>query len=214
MTTLDVLGYSVAEELQPIIDAIAASLRGRNFFADRAVSVTLPVAEGRTVVVSVRSSSPRLTPLPEAPPRGLNARQLRLVNETIQQKIAEPISVSMLSSIAGLSRSHFSHAFRASVGRTPHEHVVRVRIERAMELMLGTDAPLSEIALTTGFADQAHFSNKFRQTAGLTPTQWRRTHQSDTRAAGAMEPTEGLRPSCKYIAIEHTSVQSMRRSHP
>jgi len=38
------------------------------------------------------------------------------------------------------------------------------------------DVPLSEIALATGFADQAHFSNKFRRMAGTTPTQWRRTH--------------------------------------
>src|SRR5277367_2379706 len=70
--------------------------------------------------------------------RRLDPRQLRLVAETIHQKIGEPISVSALSSVAGLSRSHFSHAFRASLGRTPHAHIVRTRIERAMELMSET----------------------------------------------------------------------------
>jgi transcriptional regulator GlxA family with amidase domain len=96
------LGSSVVAELQPIIDAIAAS------------------------------------------PRGLDARELRLVIGTIQEKIGEPISVSMLSTIAGLSRSHFSHAFRTTVGRTPRAHIVRLRIERAMKLQLcrrDDDAP-------------------------------------------------------------------------
>jgi AraC family transcriptional regulator len=107
-------------------------------------------------------------------PRGLDSRQLRLVTEAIHQKIGEPITVSALSSVAGLSRSHFSHAFRTSLGRTPHAHIVRTRIERAMELMTRTGLPLSEIALVTGFSDQAHFSNRFRRVAGMTPAQWRK----------------------------------------
>jgi AraC family transcriptional regulator len=113
-----------------------------------------------------------------ASPRGLDPHQLRLVTETIFQKIGEPISVTALSSVAGLSRSHFSHAFRATIGRTPHAHIVRTRIERAMELMTGTALPLSEIALATGFSDQAHFSNRFRRVAGMTPSQWRKAQRS------------------------------------
>jgi AraC-like DNA-binding protein len=171
------LEYSVAAELQPIVDAIAAALREGRRAAVRDMSVTLPAREGRTLVVSLRAHAPQSEPPPPASARGLNARQLRLVIGTINEKISEPITVSMLSSIAGLSRSHFSHAFRASVGRTPHAHIVRVRINRAMKLMLDGDEPLSEIALATGFADQAHFSKSFRRMAGTTPTQWRRLHQ-------------------------------------
>jgi transcriptional regulator GlxA family with amidase domain len=163
------LGHSVIEELQPIIDAIAASQRDGGFFTDRDVSVTLPATQGKTLVVSVRTASPRLTPLRE---------QLRLVDGAIHEKIGEPLSVSMLSSIAGLSRSHFSHVFRATVGRTPHAHIVRLRIQRAMKLMVDTDVPLSEVALATGFSDQAHFSNTFRRTLGITPKQWRREQRS------------------------------------
>jgi AraC-like DNA-binding protein len=183
------LGYSIVAELQPIIDTIAASLRGRQLFTNPDVSVTLPVAEGQTIVVSVRTGSPRSESSAESSTRGLDARQLRRVNETIQENIAEPISVSMLSSVAGLSRSHFSHAFRTSVGRTPHAHIVRLRMERAMKLMLDTDVPLSEIALATGFSDQAHFSNKFRRSAGMTPTQWRKAHQPGNEHESAIERT-------------------------
>jgi AraC-like DNA-binding protein len=101
--------------------------------------------------------------------------------EAIRKNIGEPISVSMLCSAAGLSRSHFSRAFRMSTGQSPHAYVVRLRIERAMCLMLDGDAPLSEIALAAGFSDQAHFSNAFRRATGTTPAQWRRSRRTRAR---------------------------------
>jgi AraC-like DNA-binding protein len=177
------LGNSVVMQLQPIIDAIAASLREGRRFEKRYVSVMLPVVEGQTLVVSVHTRTAACLEPQEFPARGLDARQLQVINGAIDEKIGETISVSMLSSLAGLSRSRFSQAFRRSVGRTPHEHVVRVRIERAMELMLESDAPLSEIALETGFCDQAHFTNAFRRAADMTPTQWRKHARSGAHVA-------------------------------
>lgn len=108
--------------------------------------------------------------------RGLNPRQLELITAVIAEKIGDPISVSMLSSVVGLSRSYFSHAFRRTTGLTPHAHVVRLRIERAITLMARMDAPLTEVALAVGFADQSHFSRAFRRLTGITPTHWRRAH--------------------------------------
>jgi AraC family transcriptional regulator len=125
--------------------------------------------------------------------RGLNSRQLELVTAAIAEKIGEPISVSMLSSIVGLSRSYFSHAFRRSVGLTPHAHVVRLRIERAMMLMAHTEASLSEVALAAGFADQSHFSRAFRRLAGVTPARWRRAHNGasvTTRDRISLQPQD------------------------
>jgi transcriptional regulator GlxA family with amidase domain len=166
----------LAAELKPIVDALSVSLRERPLRGNLDVSVTMPVAEGRTLVLSVRTGSQRLE-LPKPATKGLEARRLTRVIEAIHEKIAEPISVSVLSSIAGLSRSHFYQAFRTTVGRTPHQQIVRMRIEHAMKLMTATDVPLSEIALASGFSDQAHFSNNFRRTIGMTPRQWRRAHQ-------------------------------------
>lgn len=109
--------------------------------------------------------------------RGLSPRQLEAVTAVIVENIAEPISVSALSSVVGLSRSYFSHAFRRSVGWTPHAHVVRLRLERAMMLMTHTDTPLTEVALAAGFADQSHFSRSFRRLTGVTPADWRKAHK-------------------------------------
>jgi AraC-like DNA-binding protein len=114
--------------------------------------------DGETLVVSLRTLKPRFEPLAEPSPRGPDARQLPLVIGTIQEKIGEPISVSMLSTIAGLSRSHFSQAFRTSVGRTPRPHIVRLRIERAMKLRLCRhhgDAPANLHRLVDSPAGQA-----------------------------------------------------------
>ena len=64
-----------------------------------------------------------------------------------------------------------------------------------MKLMIDTKVPLSEIALATGFSDQAHFSNKFRRAAGMTPTQWRKTHQrkSESERTGVQYSPHSLR---------------------
>jgi transcriptional regulator GlxA family with amidase domain len=160
-----------------IVDTIARSVREGHAVTNHDVSVTLPVREGQALIISVRAATTCPERSPKTSARGLDTRQLRLVNAAIREKIAEPLSVSALSAVAGLSRSHFSHAFRTSVGRTPHAHIVRLRVEHAMKLMLETDVSMSEVALATGFSDQAHFSNQFRRMAGVTPTQWRRSNR-------------------------------------
>jgi transcriptional regulator GlxA family with amidase domain len=127
----------------------------------------------------------------------LDAGRLRLVMEAIHKNIGEPISVSMLCSAAGLSRSHFSRAFRTSVGQSPHAYIVRLRLERAMSLMRDTETPLSEIALVAGFSDQPHFSNAFRRAVGTTPAQWRRSKR--TRSAPSTNRQANAHPY-KYAA--------------
>jgi AraC family transcriptional regulator len=105
----------------------------------------------------------------------LDGKLLTIVKETIYEGLGGRIDVSTLSTTVGLSRSHFSRAFRKAVGESPHAHIFRLRIERAKQLMRDCAFPLSEIALAAGFSDQAHFSNAFRRSAGTTPSQWRRS---------------------------------------
>jgi AraC-like DNA-binding protein len=77
--------------------------------------------------------------------------------------------------IAGLSVFHFAREFKHSAGVTPHYYLVRRRVERAQELLAGSDLSLSEIAFTTGFSDQSHFTRHFRHMIGMTPGQFRRS---------------------------------------
>lgn len=105
---------------------------------------------------------------------GLTGWQLRRVTELIEARLAGSIRIQELAMLAGLSTSQFGRAFRRSTGLPPHRWHLNARIRRARALMLETDVPLAEIALTVGFADQSHFANTFARLSGGSPGAWRR----------------------------------------
>jgi AraC family transcriptional regulator len=74
----------------------------------------------------------------------------------------------------GLSVSHFSRAFRRSTGSAPHAWLLHVRIEAAKTMLRQHEAPLSSVALASGFADQSHFTRVFTRRVGLSPGVWRK----------------------------------------
>jgi AraC-like DNA-binding protein len=104
---------------------------------------------------------------------GLPPRVLRRIREYIEGNIDQRISVELLAGLANLSVCYFVRAFKQSMGTTPHDYLVRQRVERTKHLLSGSDMPLSEIALAAGFADQSHFSRRFRQHVGMSPRDYR-----------------------------------------
>ena len=76
-----------------------------------------------------------------------------------------------------LSVSHFSRAFRISTGLPPHKWLLRQRVKAAKQLMTIRDLPLSEIAMSAGFANQSHFTRVFSAMVGVSPGAWRRETQ-------------------------------------
>jgi transcriptional regulator GlxA family with amidase domain len=69
-----------------------------------------------------------------------------------------------------LSTHHFARAFKQTVGMPPHGYVLQRRIERAQHMLVSTQLPLSEIALSAGFSDQSHLARHFRRMTGLSPS--------------------------------------------
>jgi AraC-like DNA-binding protein len=106
-------------------------------------------------------------------------RATRFIDANLDQKIA----IREIAETARLSPSHFSRAFRATVGLSPHAYVIRRRVGRAQQMIRGMDASLSEIALECGFSDQAHLTKLFRRVVGVSPGAWRR---AQSRAAGQL----------------------------
>jgi len=116
--------------------------------------------------------------IPSAVPArgGLAPWQKRKVRDHIARHFETSILVEDLAKLVSLSAGHFCRAFKESFGETPHAYIIRMRLERAQELMLASPESLSQIALACGHSDQAHFTRRFRQQMGETPNAWRRRH--------------------------------------
>lgn len=99
---------------------------------------------------------------------------LRRVTEHIEANLPEPIPLTRLAQIAGLSPWHFARVFKEATGVTPHTYVIRARLQRAQERLREGEASLAEIATQTGFCDQSHLARHFRRVFGLSPSAWRR----------------------------------------
>lgn len=113
---------------------------------------------------------------PHPPPRRgvLTPLQERRAKARILDDLANDPSLAELASLCGLSVSHFARAFKQGTGAPPHRWLIMQRVERAQSLLVSSDAPISEIALTCGFADQSHLTRVFRRATGLSPGAWRR----------------------------------------
>ncbi|MCO7593806.1 MULTISPECIES: helix-turn-helix domain-containing protein [Pseudomonas] len=76
-----------------------------------------------------------------------------------------------------MSRSYFTRAFKRSTGLSPHEWLMKLRIDKAKTLMTQSHLPLSQIGLECGFADQSHLSRVFLKQVGVAPASWRRAQR-------------------------------------
>ena len=114
----------------------------------------------------------RHTSEPMALVRGkLGKDVLERVRNHVMAHLDEPINVEALANMARLSPFHFTRVFSRSVGITPHRYVVRLRLQRAADLVREGRSGLAEIAARTGFADQSHLSRWIRRVHGVSPTQ-------------------------------------------
>jgi AraC-like DNA-binding protein len=111
---------------------------------------------------------------PQCSRGGLASWQERRAKELLGADLSGDISLPELASACRLSASHFSQAFKQTVGCPPHQWLLNERVGRAKQLILNTRQPLSEIALATGFADQSHFTRVFSQRVKMSPAAWRR----------------------------------------
>ncbi|MCA1443964.1 helix-turn-helix transcriptional regulator [Ensifer sp. IC4062] len=122
------------------------------------------------------------TPQPASRAAGLAPWQIKRVENYVGSNMDRSIHTEDLAQICRLSASHFSKAFKQSLGVSPYAYVLSRRMARAKELLLCDNEPLAQIALECGMYDQAHFSRLFRQFTGETPSRWRRSQIGPVRA--------------------------------
>jgi AraC family transcriptional regulator len=92
-----------------------------------------------------------------------------------------------LAAIVRLSQYHFAHLFKQSTGISPHQYLIRWRIERAKQLLAMGNLSIAAIAQTVGFASQGHFTYHFKRLVGVTP---RVFHSHLAQSATLLEPQE------------------------
>jgi AraC family transcriptional regulator len=100
--------------------------------------------------------------------------QLRKVTDFMRAHLAETVQMPELAAITGLSNSHFGRAFKGSTGLPPRRWLLNLRVEQACAMLADATATLADVACTTGFADQSHFTRVFSKIVGKTPGAWRR----------------------------------------
>ena len=104
---------------------------------------------------------------------GLGSARLRRIKELVHAKMEDDLSLDEMAQSVGLSTAHFARMFRKSTGETPHQFVLRQRLERAKAMLRAPDARVLDVAVACGFKTQQHFAQVFRDICGISPTGYR-----------------------------------------
>jgi AraC family transcriptional regulator len=130
---------------------------------------------------------------------GLAVWQAKRTVAYIEANLGSKLAIGEMADLVALSKSHFSRAFKQTLGSCPMAYVAVRRVERAKIMMASTGQRLTDIALACGFADQPHLNRYFRRIVGVSPGLWRRVSQYETRA---------FRSVCEEVSIKPDPVDA------
>lgn len=100
---------------------------------------------------------------------GLAQHKLKLVTDYISNYLERELSLKELAAIAQMSQYHFCRAFKQATGFSPHQYLIRQRVERAKQLLKKGGMSLSTAAIACGFTHQSHLHRHFKRLTGVTP---------------------------------------------
>jgi AraC family transcriptional regulator len=106
---------------------------------------------------------------------GLGDCQFAAVRAVMEERLAEPVALAELASVAGLSVSQFSRQFKARTGLAPHRFLLGLRVDQACRLLRSDRASIAEIAVRSGFSHQEHLTRVMRAQLDTTPGAIRRS---------------------------------------
>jgi AraC family transcriptional regulator len=159
----------------PMFDMLAAELSEAHPFRVEAVDSLARLILVRVARRQTRGAA-RANPLTPA----LQARLIDYVAAHLDQRVL----VADLAAVTGLSANRFALACVGATGRSPHQFVLQLRLERAVQLLCHSTHSLAEIAVASGFSSQQHMTRVMRQRLGTTPARQRPL----TRGSRIQEP--------------------------
>lgn len=118
-----------------------------------------------------------LPKLPEAQRGGLAPWQKRRATEFLSGNVSNNVRLKEVANECELSVSHFARAFKETFGVSAHRWLIQKRLSHAKHLLLTTSIPLIDIALQSGFSDQASFTRTFTRDFSVSPGRWRKHHR-------------------------------------
>ena len=104
---------------------------------------------------------------------GLSPSKLRIVKAFVNQNLASSLSLADIANLVQMGPCHFARAFKESTGFSPHQYVLRRRIDLAVEMLKDQRSSLAGIAYDLGFSSQGHFTAVFRKFTGTQPSSYR-----------------------------------------
>lgn len=160
----------VFDAVQPLRDELEL-IRRENGSVGWYLTTKLPVvdADGGPPVGLVSVSRDLRTPSDD----DVVVASLARVVDHVRANLTDRISVADLAEVAGCSPSQLERRMRKTFGLPAGKYVLRARVDRAAELLVGTDLPLAEVAVRAGFYDQADLTHRFARLTNETPAQFR-----------------------------------------
>jgi AraC family transcriptional regulator len=108
-----------------------------------------------------------------SPNNRLTHTQLQQAIDYIHAHLNRDLSLAELASVVNISPTYFASLFKKVMGISPHQYVIKQRVERAVVMLKGTDLAIADIALQVGFSSQSHLTQQFKRLTGVTPKQVR-----------------------------------------
>ena len=116
----------------------------------------------------------RSRPLHMAAMKPIPSWKIRRLVDFIEENLDRDLSLETMATEVAVSPLYLPRSFKAAVGQSPHQYVIRRRIERAKELLTSGDLPIVDVALAVGFSSQSHLSSWFLRLVGVSPAEYRR----------------------------------------
>jgi AraC family transcriptional regulator len=143
--------------------------RARGYSAGKLFVDSIEIALANLLITSFNTFAPRSL----SGKGGMAPHVLRRVVEFMHTNIDKPVGLKDLAESAGLSVSHFSLQFRVSTNESPHQYMLRLRVERSKQLLKDSHLSVLDVGLEVGFRNQRHFATVFRNSVGVPPSVYR-----------------------------------------
>ena len=160
---------AVMKSGEPIINRIEAAPEqaGSNRMV---ITDKIPMRDRKGLIIGLAGFSRQIERISE---KSGTVDQFARMIDHMRKNFGEPMSIKQLAKMSGMSGSQFERRFRRAFGSSPHQYLLRLRVNAAARALIETRESIANIALDCGFYDHAHFCRSFRKFMKATPSGFR-----------------------------------------